>query len=61
MFTSKTMTIEVVGGLRKIDSFLEVVSDITPIRELPESGTIAIARGNGSISLNKSSFLPRMS
>ncbi len=49
--TSKTMTIEVVGGLRKIDSFLEVVSDITPIRELARSGTIAIARGDESISL----------
>ena len=49
--TSKTMTIEVVGGLCKIDSFLEVVSDITPIRELARSGTIAIARGDESISL----------
>ncbi len=50
--TSKTMTIEVVGGLRRIDSFLEVVSDITPIHELARSGTIAIARGDESISLD---------
>jgi acetolactate synthase-1/3 small subunit len=50
--TTKTMTIEVVGGIRKIDSFLEVISDIAPIRELARSGTIAISRGEESINLD---------
>jgi acetolactate synthase-1/3 small subunit len=50
--TTKAMTIEVVGGIRKIDSFLEVISDIAPVRELVRSGIIAISRGDESINLD---------
>ncbi len=50
--TTKTMTLEVVGSERKIESFIEVIRDITPIKEIVRSGVIAISRGDNSITLD---------
>lgn len=47
--TVKTITIEVVGSSEKINSFLELVNEITSVRELARSGTIALYRGEDSI------------
>lgn len=49
--SQKYITIEIIGGIRKIDSFLEVVSDVAPIREIARSGVIAINRGKTAITL----------
>lgn len=49
--SQKYITIEVVGGPLKIDSFIEVVSDIAPIREIVRSGLMAISRGKSAIKL----------
>jgi acetolactate synthase-1/3 small subunit len=49
--SSKTITIELVGSQRKINSFMEVISEIAPIREISRSGVIAISRGEESITL----------
>jgi len=50
--SQKYITIEVIGGIRKIDSFIAVISDIAPIREIARSGVIAINRGKSSITLD---------
>jgi acetolactate synthase-1/3 small subunit len=50
--SQKTITIEVVGNQTKIDSLIEIISDVTTIREIARSGTIAISRGDESITLN---------
>jgi acetolactate synthase-1/3 small subunit len=50
--STKVMTIEVVGGLRKIDSFIDVISEIAVIKEIARSGLLAVARGEESISLD---------
>lgn len=49
--TTKTMTIELIGGQRKIDSFIEVISEISTIREIARSGVLAISRGEEAINL----------
>ena len=49
--TSRTMTIEVVGSTRKVDSFLELIREIVPIKEIVRSGVVALGRGEDSISL----------
>lgn len=50
--TPKTMTIEVVGSERKVESFIDVIRDIAPIKEVVRSGVIAISRGDNSITLD---------
>jgi acetolactate synthase small subunit len=45
------MTIEVVGGIRKIDSFIEVIAEICPVKEVARSGIIALSRGEESINV----------
>ncbi|MBD3351807.1 MAG: acetolactate synthase small subunit [Candidatus Lokiarchaeota archaeon] len=50
--SQKYITIEVVGGPRKVDSFIDVISDIVPIREIVRSGLMAISRGKSAITLN---------
>ena len=49
--TTKTMTVEVVGGSDKIDSFVELVGESVKIQELARSGTIALYRGADSLFL----------
>jgi acetolactate synthase-1/3 small subunit len=49
--TPNSMTIEIVGSERKIESFIEVISDITQVKEIVRSGVIAISRGEKSITL----------
>lgn len=49
--SDKFVTIEVVGGPRKVDSFIEVLSDIVPIREIVRSGLMGMSRGQSSITL----------
>jgi len=49
--TNKSMTIEVVGGIRKIDSFIEVIAEICPVKEVARSGIIALSRGEESINV----------
>ena len=50
--TPNTMTLEVVGGERKVESFIEIIRDITTIKEIVRSGVLAIARGDNSITLD---------
>jgi acetolactate synthase-1/3 small subunit len=50
--TIKSMTIEIVGSERKIDSFINVISEIAPIKEIVRSGVIAISRGDRGITLD---------
>ncbi|MCP4753932.1 MAG: acetolactate synthase small subunit [Proteobacteria bacterium] len=50
--TTKTLTVEVVGGSEKIDSFVELVSEKVTIRELSRSGTVALYRGEDSVFLD---------
>jgi acetolactate synthase-1/3 small subunit len=49
--TSKTMTLEVSGSEAKVDSFIALLEEIAPIREICRSGTIALLRGEESITL----------
>ncbi len=49
--TTKTMTLEIVGTSKKVDSFIHLIDDIVQIREISRSGVIAMARGEESISL----------
>ncbi|MCP4762712.1 MAG: acetolactate synthase small subunit [archaeon] len=50
--SAKTITIEVVGSSRKIDSFIDLVKEIAPIREIARSGIIAMPRGDSAITLD---------
>jgi len=49
--TSKTMTLEIVGTQRKVDSFIELISEIANIKEIARSGVLALYRGEESITL----------
>ncbi len=50
--TSKTMTLEIVGTQRKINSFIELISEIANIKEIARSGVLALYRGEESITLD---------
>ncbi|MHA1338466.1 MAG: acetolactate synthase small subunit [Promethearchaeota archaeon] len=50
--SEKFITIEVVGGPQKITSFIEVIGDIAPIKELVRSGLMGIPKGRTTISLD---------
>ena len=50
--SKKYITIEVVGGRTKLTSFIEVISEITTIREIARSGLVAISRGASAITLD---------
>jgi acetolactate synthase I/III small subunit len=50
--TPKTMTIEIVGGSDKVDSFTELMAEQVPVRELARSGTIALYRGSAGTFLD---------
>ncbi|MHA1997248.1 MAG: acetolactate synthase small subunit [Promethearchaeota archaeon] len=50
--TSKTMTLEVSGSEKKVDSFIELLSDFVKIREIVRSGLVALLRGEESITLD---------
>ena len=49
--TTGTMTLEVVGSQKKIDSFIELMENIVNIREIVRSGVVALLAGKDSISL----------
>ncbi len=49
--TSKTMTVELIGSQNKIESFIELIADVTNIREIVRSGIVALLKGEDSISL----------
>ena len=51
--TTKTMTVEIVGSKKKIDSFIELVKNSVPIRELTRSGTVALLTGEDTITLQQ--------
>ncbi len=50
--TSKTMTVEIIGSQKKIESFIELLGDVTHIREIVRSGIVALLKGEDSISLD---------
>jgi acetolactate synthase-1/3 small subunit len=50
--TSKTMTLEIVGTQRKVNSFIELISEIGNIKEVARSGVLALYRGEESITLD---------
>jgi acetolactate synthase I/III small subunit len=50
--TSKTMTLEIVGTQRKVDSFIDLISEIGTIKEIARSGVLALYRGEESITLD---------
>lgn len=50
--TTKTMTLEVSGSERKVDSFIELISDIVKVKEIVRSGIVALLRGEESITLD---------
>ena len=45
------MTLEIVGTQRKINSFIELISEIANIKEIARSGVLALYRGEESITL----------
>jgi acetolactate synthase I/III small subunit len=49
--TSSTMTVEIVGSKKKIDSFIDLVTDSVSVRELTRSGTVALLTGEDTITL----------
>ena len=50
--TSKSMTLEVSGTERKVDSFIELIAEIAKIKEIVRSGVVALLRGEESITLD---------
>jgi acetolactate synthase-1/3 small subunit len=50
--TSKTMTLEIVGTQRKVNSFIELISEIGNIKEVARSGVLALYRGEEAITLD---------
>ncbi|NQU65590.1 MAG: acetolactate synthase small subunit, partial [SAR324 cluster bacterium] len=50
--TPKSMTLEVVGSSDKIDSFVGLASERVHVSEVARSGTVALYRGDDSISLD---------
>lgn len=50
--TSKTMTLEIVGTQRKVNSFIELISEIGNIKEVARSGVLALHRGEEAITLD---------
>jgi len=49
--TTKTMTVEIVGSKKKVDSFIELAGNSVPIKELTRSGTVALLTGEDTITL----------
>jgi acetolactate synthase I/III small subunit len=50
--TSTTMTLEIVGSAGKVNSFISLLSEISPVKEIVRSGTVALLTGEKSISLD---------
>ncbi len=49
---SKTMTIEIVGTEKKLDSFINLITEIVSIKEIVRSGVVGLSRGENSITLD---------
>lgn len=49
--TTRTMTLEIVGSGKKVKSFIELIQDVAPIKEIHRSGTVALLTGESSITL----------